>query len=197
VARGQHVDPLRSELDRVGDRRVVGHAAVHEGAAFPRDGLEHTRDGSAGEDRTEYPAARKTKLLAGHHVHRDDVQRDPHLLELLAFDVTRDQTPQPRLGDEVVAGAKEAEQARDRVDREHLPATQAAPDTREALSGRSCLRAGGDVGAIERASGRAHDQIGRDVALVERTQHADLNRSQARSAGEDEGHLGLLSGRHD
>jgi hypothetical protein len=64
------------------------------------------------------------------------VQRDPHLLELVASDVARDQAPQPRLGDEVVAGTQEAEQARDRVNREHLPATQPAPDPREALSGR-------------------------------------------------------------
>ena len=73
MARGQHVDALRSELDRVGDRRVVGHAAVHEGAALPRDGLEHTRDGGARKDRVEYRAVRETELLAGHHVHRDDV----------------------------------------------------------------------------------------------------------------------------
>jgi len=136
----------------VGDRRVVGNAAVHEGAALPRDGLEHTRDRGAGEDRIEYPAARKTKLPAGNHVHRDDVQRDRHLLKRLTFDVARDQAPQPRLGDEVVAGTEESEQARDRVDGEHLSATQAAPDPREALGGRCRLGARGDVSTIERAT---------------------------------------------
>jgi hypothetical protein len=41
----------------------------------------------------------------------------------------------------VVAGTKESEQARDRVDREHLSATQPAPDLREALGGRGRLGA--------------------------------------------------------
>jgi hypothetical protein len=176
VARGQHVDALRSELDRVGDRRVVGHAAVHEGAAFPRDWLEHTRDGGAGEDRIEYPAARKTKLLAGHHVHCDHAAGPA--------------SPQaPRIRRNARSGAADRTQGRggrghqgsragpSGVEREYLPATQLAPDPREALSGRGRLGARWDLGPVERARGGPHDHIRLDVALVERPQHPDLNRA--------------------
>ena len=52
----QHVDALRPELDRVRDRRVVGHAAVHERCGLPtRTGGEDGRDGGAGQDGVEPP----------------------------------------------------------------------------------------------------------------------------------------------
>ena len=51
-----------------------------------------------------------------------------------------DQPPQAGIGDEVVAGAEEAEQPGERVEREDLPATQAAPDVRQGVRRRDGLR---------------------------------------------------------
>src|SRR5215218_10173848 len=86
----------------------------------------------------------------------------------------------------MVAGAEETEQAGERVEREDVAATQRAPDGRQLVGGRNSLRARGDEGSVERARGRADDQVRADVALVERAQHADLDRAEAGASREDE-----------
>src|SRR5215218_1870008 len=92
----------------------------------------------------------------------------------------------------MVAGAEETEQAGERVEREDVAATQRAPDGRQLVGGRNSLRARGDEGSVERARGRADDQVRADAALVERTEHADLDGTEAGTAGEDERHLRCL-----
>src|SRR5215212_9330666 len=92
----------------------------------------------------------------------------------------------------MVAGTEEPEQPRERVEGEDVAATQRAPDVRQLVGGLDRLRARGNEGSVERACGRTDNQIRADVALVERTQHADLDGTEAGTAGEDERHLRCL-----
>jgi hypothetical protein len=187
IAGGEDVDALGAELERVGDRRVVGDPAVHEDAVGPWHRRQHAGKGGAAEDRLDDRPAREAQLLAGDDVDGDDVERDRHVLELAALDVALEQPPQARLGDEMIARADEAEQARERVERERLSAAQPAPDVAERVGGRRGLRTGGDERAVQCPGGRAHDEVRDDLALVERAQHPDLDRAERRAAREDEG----------
>lgn len=186
VAGREDVDAAGAELDRVRDRRVVRDAAVHEEPVAPGDGGQDAGDRGAREDRVLEVAGGEPQLLAGEDVDRDDVERDRQILQPFAVDVPRDEAPQARGGDEVVADADEAEQAGDRVEREGAPAPEPAPDAGEGVRGGDRLRARRDERAVEGARGGPDEEVGRDAPLVEGAEHPDLDRAETRSSGEDE-----------
>jgi len=175
VPRGQHVDLASAELDGVGDRRVVRDAAVHQLAVLPRDRRQHGGDGGAGNHRVDERAGGEQQLFSGDHVDRDDVQRDRQVLELRGVEVPGDEPAEPGVRHEVGACAEKAAEG---VEREDLAACDVAPDRRQLVGGVDGLLAGGDERAVDRPGGRGHDQVGRDAALVEGAQHADLDRAQ-------------------
>ena len=100
--------------------------------------------------------------------------------------VLGDQTAQARFGHEVIARSEEAEQAAERTKWKHLPAPDAAPDLGQLVGCLNRLRTRRDERAIDRADGGADDQVRDDAALIQRAQHADLYRPEARAPGEDE-----------
>ena len=96
----------------------------------------------------------------------------------------------------MVTGADESEQARERVERERLPAAQAAPDLPERVGGGDRLRPRRDERAVERAGRGPDDQVRRDAALVEGVEHPDLDGAEPGSAREDEGDGGSAARCH-
>ena len=196
VAGREHVDALGAERDRVRDRRVVRHAAVHQRAVPPRHRRQDAGHAALAEHGLEDRPGREPELLAGEDVDGDDVQRDRQVLEARGLDVALDQRAAGRTRDEMVTGADESEQAGERVERERLPAAQAAPDLPERVGGRDGLRPGRDERAVERAGRRPDDEVRRDAALVEGAEHPDLDGAEARSAGEDEGDGGSAARCH-
>jgi len=104
------------------------------------------------------------------------------VLEALDLQMAGSEPAQPGVGDEVVAVAGQAADHHPGVDREHVLAVQPAPHVRERLGGRDRLRPAGDERGVQGAGGSAHQQVRRDPALIERSQHPDLHCSQARSA---------------
>ena len=139
---------------------------------------------------------REPQLFAGDHVHRDDVQRDRQVVELVDLHVLGDQPPKSRFRHQMVAGSKEPEQAAERVGREDLAAPQIAPDRRELVRRRDGLRARRHERAVERTGRGADDDVRADAVLVEDAQHAHLDGAEPGTAGEDERHVGLLLLRH-
>src|SRR4051812_32723916 len=66
-------------------------------------------DRAAREDRVENRPVREPQLFAGDHVHRDDVQRDRQVVELVDLHVLGDQPPKSGRRYEMVAGSEEPE----------------------------------------------------------------------------------------
>ena len=139
MAGRQDVDAPRTQCDRVRDRRVVRHAPVHEQTVLPRDGREDARDRGAREHSLVERAGREQQLLARDHVDRHHVQRNGEVLDRSRAGVARDQPAQPGGRDEMVAAAQEAQQPGERIEREHAPAAQAAPDVRQLVGGGNSL----------------------------------------------------------
>jgi len=75
------------KVDGMGDRRVVGHAAIHQHALRPAHGGQHGRDRRAGHHGIGDWAGGQAELLAGDDVDGDDVQRYRQLLEVLALEM--------------------------------------------------------------------------------------------------------------
>ena len=104
-----------------------------------------------------------------------------------AVEVLGDEPAQAGVGDEVGARPEEAEQAAERVEGEDLAAPDPAPDRGQLVGGIDGLRAGRDERAVNGPGGGRDDQVGLDAALIQRAQHADLDRAEPGAAGEDEG----------
>ena len=123
----------RAELDRVGDRRVVGHAAVHQRAVLPAHRRQNGGDRGAGHDGLERPGRCESRssspVMTSTATTCSGIGSSSSALVL---DVACDQPAQAGVGDQVVAGAEEAEQPGERVEREDLSAPQSAPDARRA-----------------------------------------------------------------
>ena len=111
----------------------------------------------------------------------------------LALEVLGDESAQARVRDEVGARPEEAEQAAERVEREDLAAPDMAPDLGERVDRLDGLRPCGDERAVDGPGGGGDDQVRRDAALVERAQHADLDRAQARRRRRGRTRRGFLS----
>ena len=187
VPGGQHVDLLRSQLDGVGDRRVVGHASVHQLPVPPLHGRQHARDRRARHDGLHKWALGEQQLLAGHDVDRHHVQGNRQLLEVVVLNVLGHEPAEAGVGDEMGARTEEAQQAGQGVERKNLSAVQSSPDGAELIGRIGHRWALCDEGPIDRAGGGRHDQVGLDPMLVQRAQHADLDGSEAGATGEDKG----------
>ena len=61
-----------------------------------------------------------------------------------------------------------------------------SPHHRSASRSGRAVRVGGDEGAVDRADGRADDEVGPDPGLGQRAQHADLVRAEQPAAAEYE-----------
>jgi hypothetical protein len=124
------------------------------------------------------------------------VQRYRQVLERFVLEVAGDQLAQAGGGDEMVTRAEEAEQPCERVQREHLPAFQVAPDGGERVGSGDGLGPGRDERAVHRAGGRPDDQVRRDATLGQGPQHAGLNRAEAGAPRENERDLGSVGAGH-
>lgn len=91
----------------------------------------------AGDHGLKRVPVREEKLAAAEQVSRDDVKRDGRLLEHPELEVLGNDLSQPVVGDQVVAGAENAEEAGQWVAREDVPAACSAPH------GRKPVRRGG------------------------------------------------------
>ena len=183
-----------AELDGVGDRGVVGDAAVHQRAVLPAHGRHDAGDRSARQDGIDDRTVGEAKFLTADDVHGDDVQRDRHLFERIVLDVACDQLAQAGRRDKVIARAEEAEQPGERVQREDLPAPQVAPDGGERVGGLHGLGSRGDERAVHRAGRRPDDDVGDDAALVEGVQHPDLDRAEPGGVSVVRGHADIGAG---
>jgi hypothetical protein len=168
VAGGEDVDLVRPELDGMGDRRVVGDAAVDQVHAAPRHRLEDARDGGARRDRVDRRSLGKADLAPAVEVDRDHVQGDPRVLETLDLEVAAQHPEHAGVGHEVVASPDEADEAGHGVDGKDLGAAHASPHLGELVGRLIGLRAGRDEGPVERAGRGPDDEVGRDAVLVQR-----------------------------
>jgi hypothetical protein len=105
------------------------------------------------------------------------VQRDRGSLEPLELEMALEEPAQAAVGNQVIAGPEEAHEAAQRVERKDLPATEPAPHSRQLVRGLGCLRSGSNECAVQGPDRGSDDQVRRELAFVERTQHADLDRA--------------------
>jgi hypothetical protein len=175
----------------------VRDAAVDQEPAVPLDGRQHAGDGGARHHGVDERALGQTDLAPVEHVARDDVQRRRQMLDPLAVGVLLDQPSQRAARHEIPAGAEEAEEAGERLDGEHLAAPDAPPQRRELLDGLAVELAAREERAVDGADGRPDDDVGPDLVIGERAQHADLDRAEARTSRQDErgGHVPSARGR--
>jgi hypothetical protein len=83
----------------------------------------------------------------------------------------------------MIAGSQEAAQTSQRAQREHVFASEPAPDVAKIVHGLHRLGPRSDERSVERPGGRANDEIRNDSALIERAKHPDLDRAKAGTAG--------------
>src|SRR3954453_8392430 len=74
-----------------------------------------------------------------------------------------------------------------RREREHVLASEPAPDVGEIVEHVTVESVTGDVGGVEGADGGADEQIGCKAVDGEGLEHADLYGAEAAAAGQDEG----------
>jgi hypothetical protein len=115
------------------------------------------------------------------------MDRDRRVLQVGEADVPAHQAFQAGVGAQGVAGAGEREHHLRRPEREDVVASKCRPRGGQPVErpGRHSVRRHED--GIERAGGRAHEQIRGDATLAQRLQHADLDSPEAAAAGEHEG----------
>jgi hypothetical protein len=150
VAGGQDVDLVGAELDRMGERGVVGHAAVHQAPALELDRREDSGDGGAGHHRVDSGTTGQAQLLTAEHVSGDHVQRRAHLLQPPDPHVTSDQATEVAIGHQVIAAPDESHEAGERVAGKHGAPTQVAPDPTQLRRSLDPWMARGDEGAVDR-----------------------------------------------
>jgi hypothetical protein len=183
----QHVDALGAQLDRVGDRSVVGDPAVDQQSSLAPNRRQDAGNRGGGEHGVGHRAVREAQLLAAEQVVGDHVQRDRGLFEMLVLQVPRDQLAQSTIGDQMVGAAGHAAEQCAGVGGKDVLAAQPPPHRRQLLGRGHGRRPRGDEGRVQRPGRGADEHVGDDPALVDRPQHPDLERSKARSAREDEG----------
>jgi hypothetical protein len=152
----------------------------------PSHGGQHAGDGGAREQGVHERPAREQHLLPGEHVAGHDVQRDRQLLEALLLHMACDQAPQGDARYEVAARAEEAEQARQRLEREDLAAAQAAPERGQVIDGLQRRSVRGDERGVHGPDRGPDEEVRADVALEQRTEHPDLDRTEAGASREHE-----------
>jgi hypothetical protein len=121
-------------------------------------------------------------LAALDEIEGNHVEWNRRVGDVLELDMTRYQPAQASIGDKVVAPSAQPADEGAHTDRKDVLALQSAPDTCEVGSRLDGLPARRHEGRVQRAGGRSNEQIGGDPALVDRPQHADLNRRQAGAA---------------
>jgi hypothetical protein len=146
----QDVDLVRAQFERMGERRVVGDAAVDQLTAGPVDRGQDARDRRAGHHRVDQRAIGQPHLLAAQHVGGDHVERDERVLQALGGRVPADELAEPRVRHQMAARPDEPERAGHRTDGEHLPAAQAAPYVAQRVRGLHHLGPVGDERPVER-----------------------------------------------
>jgi len=152
---------MRTEGDGLGDRGVVGDAAVDQLAAAPPHRGQHPGNGRAGQHRLDDRSGREQDFFAGQDVDGDHVQRDRELLEARGADVLGQQVAQAGGGDQVVARPEKAEQSQQRVQREHLGASGASPARRQLVGGGHRRRVRCDERSVDGPDRRATTRSGR------------------------------------
>ena len=159
----QHVDPVGAQGDRLRDGRVVGQSAVDERAAVAPHRRQHGRDGAAGQDRADRVAVGEQDLLARQQVGGDQVHRDRRVLQAgeVTCRRTRRSSPEPvhrasraPARASIICGARSGKTS-SRRSAAHVAASRSSDARR-----RSVRR---DEDGVERAGGRAHEQVGRDA----------------------------------
>jgi hypothetical protein len=115
------------------------------------------------------------------------VQGRRQVLEPVAAHVAQHEPAQPGDRDEVRPRAGHGEHPGERRDREHVAPAHLEPQRGELVDRLRREVARGDERAVDRADRRADDDVRADAVVGERAEHADLDRAEARAAGEDEG----------
>ena len=181
-ARRQHDDALRSQLDGDADRRVAGYRTVDQVPVADAHRRKCSGYRAASEHGLGRRAAGQPHRAAAEQVGRHHVQRNGRAFEHLVRQMLLDEAAQPARIDR--KATVEQSQHTQPTDGEELAATQATPDRlelRDTARGR-CPR---EVGSVDRAHRRAHQQIGFHAAGDERAQHSHLDRTEASATRQD------------
>ena len=123
----QDVDALCAQLDRVGDRRVVDHAAVDQPLVADRDRGEDPWDRRRRKDGLHGGTFGEEQFASLDQVKRDQMERDWGIGEIFKLDVPSDQSPQLTIRHEVIAPPAHAADEGTHAERKDVLPLKVAP----------------------------------------------------------------------
>ena len=192
IAGGHHPDPVGAQFDGLADWGVVHDPTVHQVPLPDLHRREHRRDRRAGNHRVHGVTGGQQHALAGEHVRRQRVQRDVGVLQAFKRHVLAYQAAQRPGGHEVPRLPQKPAQSQQRTGGKHLAALQRPPEVCQPRKIGVAGRVAGKPRSVDRSNRCADDQIRTDIALVQRHQHARLDRAMGGPSRQDEccGHPG-------
>ena len=183
----EHEDPGGAELHRTPERDRVHDAAVQVVLVADLRRRQQPGDGGARDDGVDDRAGVEPVLGGPLDARGAHLEPDRQLLEGEVAELVDQRLLERRRGPEVGARRDGPTYGAQRAVAVHLGAGRGAAPQLDQLGDDRGVRVAGDHGAVERADAGAEHQVGDDVALEERPQHADLDRAEDAAAAEHEG----------
>jgi len=112
---GQNIDTICTQRHRLRDRCVVGHSTVDQVASADSNRREHSRDRCARQQGRNRRAVGKDYPTSGREVGRDNVERNPRLLQAPEREISLQQTAQAIRAHKVIALSRHRRRAQKRL----------------------------------------------------------------------------------
>ena len=116
----QNPDRVGSEIDGVGNGRVVGDAAIDEHTSVDDDRREDSRDRRRRAHRVDGVAFRQQNLFAAAQLTGNHVKRNRGVFEISMPQVSFEECPETTIGDQVTSSPGEARKSDEWTGREHV-----------------------------------------------------------------------------
>jgi hypothetical protein len=183
----QHVDLTRPERHRAADGDAVHDPPVEEVLSVDLDRRQDPRDCRGGQHRIGERPLREPVLGGALDARGDALERHGQLLDPPVAESIVQQRAQRVVAVQAHARARERPQAPEDRPAEQLAALDRRPRAGQPLH-RGERRLCRDRRAVDRADRRAEHEVGRDAALQQGAQHADLVGAERSAAAEHECH---------
>lgn len=170
-------DASRAHAQRVVDRDVAHHPAIHEVAAVDAHGGVDARNRRAREQRRYQRPRLEVHDAPGSEIHRRRREGQREILDALGGERARDQLAQPVGRNEVVVVPMPCAHPVHRASGEHRLAGDLHPEMAEPVGGPAGIL--GDQRAVDRSDRRPHHQVRAHARLRQGLQHADLDSAEA------------------